>query len=342
MNAATPSLGSDLVQALREEGVGWQRFAPLLAGLTLFGLGAVFLRSNAAWALSLGLWLGHAATDGLCGLLARRHRASIEWLLLALLLGAAMGWAAEQALAPQAMAAADRLTRAWLHLGFGAAMLGVPLLQGLRRLRVLRRSEQERARLRAELQMLQAQIEPHFLFNTLATLRSFVRQGSDRALPLLDAVTGLLETTLERVRQDEAATLGQECQIVEHYLAIMALRLGERLRYRVDVDAPLLDLPMPPLMLQPLVENAVQHGIEPSEGGGEVLLRAERSDGRLLLRVANSGRPLTGAATSPTGHGLALANLGQRLQALHGDRAHLSLATNAAGLTEATLTLPLP
>ena len=216
----------------------------------------------------------------------------------------------------------------------------MPLLQGLRRLRALRRVEQERARLRAELQMLQAQIEPHFLFNTLATLRSFVRQGSARALPLLDAVSGLLETSLERVRQADASTLGQECQIVEHYLAIMALRLGERLSYRLDVDAALLDLPLPPLMLQPLVENAIQHGIEPSEGGGHIELRAEQHAGHLQLCVTNSGQPLTGAA--PSGHGLALANLRQRLQALHGDLASLSLATNPQGLTEATLLLPLP
>jgi hypothetical protein len=335
-----PTLSGDLAQALKEEGVGWHRPAPLLLGAALFAVAALFLREQAAWALSLGLWLGHAVTDGLGGLLARSRRAAPLGLPLALLLGAALGWAVEQALVLDAMTAAERLTRAWLHLGFGAALLGLPLLQGLRRLRAVRRLEQERARLRAELQMLQAQIEPHFLFNTLATLRSFVRQGSARALPLLDAVSGLLETTLERVRQNEGATLGQECQIVEHYLAIMALRLGERLRYRLDVDPALLDLPLPPLMLQPLVENAIQHGIEPSEHGGLVELQAERRGSQLRLQVLNSGQPLTGDA--PSGHGLALANLRQRLQALHGDLAALNLSTNADGLTEASLTLPLP
>jgi len=345
LSTAAPTLGSDLAQALLEEGVGWQRAAPLLAGLALFGLAVPWLREQPAWALSLGLWLGHAATDGLVGLLGRRlrpeHRVALPSLLfLALLLGAMLGWNVEQLLTQALLSGNDRITRAWLHFSFGALMLGLPLLQGLRRLRAVRRVEQERARLRAELQMLQAQIEPHFLFNTLATLRSFVRQGSDRALPLLDAVSGLLETTLERVRQAEDSTLGQECQIVEHYLAIMALRLGGRLSYRIDVDAALLALPLPPLMLQPLVENAIQHGIEPSEGGGTLQLRAESGAGRLLLRVINSGLALTGV--TPAGHGLALANLRRRLQALHGDRAGLQLATNADGLTEATLTLPLP
>ena len=347
MSPAEPSLGSELAQALTEEGVGWRSPRPLLAGLALFGLTAPWLHIHPAWALSAGLWLGHAATDGLCGPLGRRTRPQDHALLpvvlcMALLLGAALGWGVEQALTPDPLTGADRLTRFWLHLSFGAALLGLPLTQGLRRLRALRRVEQERARLRAELQMLQAQIEPHFLFNTLATLRSFVRQGSARALPLLDAVSGLLETTLERVRQDEASTLGQECQVVEHYLAIMALRLGDRLRYRLDVDAALHTLSLPPLMLQPLVENAIQHGIEPSEDGGHVLLQAERADGRLRLRVINSGRPLAGADGPPSGHGLALANLRQRLQTLHGDRAGLRLVTNAEGLTEATLTMPLP
>ena len=344
MSRPTSQLGGDLALALHEEGLGW-RPVPLLAGVAAFGLAALAWRGHSAWSLSLALWLGHAATDGLCGLLARRaqagHRATLPGLLLlALLLGAALGWAAEQALSLRVMTPDERLTRAWLHLGFGGLMLGLPLLQGLRRLRAVRRVEQERSRLRAELQMLQAQIEPHFLFNTLATLRSFVRQGSSRALPLLDAVSGLLETTLERVRQTEGSTLGQECQIVEHYLAIMALRLGERLSYRIDVDTALLALPLPPLMLQPLVENAIHHGIEPSESGGQVLLQARQADGALHLSVSNSGSPLTDAP--PSGHGLALANLRQRLQALHGDRAGLRLATNASGLTEASLTLPLP
>ena len=334
------TLGHELAQALREEGVGWHRPRRLLVGaLALLALALSLQRWPQAVPLTVGLLLGHATTDGLCGLLARRRRTALELLLMALLLGATVGWAAEQALATQAMTAADRLTRAWLHLGFGAVMLGLPLLQGLRRLRALRRVEQDRARLRAELQMLQAQIEPHFLFNTLATLRSFIRQGSDQSLPLLDAVSSLFDIALTRARQTES-TLGQECQIVEHYLAIMALRLGGRLRWRLDVDDALQDLPLPPLMLQPLVENAIQHGIEPSEAGGEVLLQARRDGGRLRLSVSNGGCPLQPGA-EPAGHGVALANLRQRLRALHGDDATLTLATNAAGLTEATLTLPI-
>jgi len=331
-------LGSELAQALREEGMGWQRPGPLLAGLLLFALTAVWWRGHPAWALSLGLWAGHALTDGLCGLLAGRRRFTLLLLPPAWLTGSLLGWALEQALTAETMDPAQRLTRLWLHLGFGAVLLALPLLQGLRRVRAVRRVEQERARLRAELQRLQAQIEPHFLFNTLATLRSFVRQGSAQALPLLDALSAMLETTLERVRQTDNSTLGQECEVVSHYLSIMALRLGPRLRYRLDVDEALRDLPLPPLMLQPLVENAIKHGIEPCEAGGELLLQARHEKGLLRLSITNSGQPLEAAGT--TGHGLALVNLRQRLQALHGDLAGLQLTRTAQGLTEAVLILP--
>jgi hypothetical protein len=335
--------GADLAQVLNEDGLGWRRAFPLLAGVGAFLVTAPWLREHPAWALSLGLWLGHAVTDGLSGWLGRRLTGGRELglpllLFLGLLLGATLGWATEMALTTAVLKAGDRLTRLWLHVGFGAALIGVPLLQGLRRVRALRRVEQERALLRAELMLLQAQIEPHFLFNTLATLRSFVRQGSERALPLLDAITGLLESTLERLRQHEHSTLGEECQMVQHYLAIMALRLGDRLAYRLDVDATLHGVRLPPLMLQPLVENAIRHGIECSEAGGTVHLDATVSEGRVRLSVTNSGGPL--AATSASGHGMAVMNLRQRLEALYGGRASLTLATNAAGLTEATLLLP--
>ncbi len=341
----TTTLGHELAQAARDEGLGWQRCGPLLAGLLFFATTAAWLRGEPGWALSLGLWVGHAASDGLCGALARRWRTDRPevlppLLLSALLLGTLLGWAVEQAVTATPFTPEARLTRAWLHFAFGAVMLAWPLLLGLRRLRAVRRVEQERARLRAELQMLQAQIEPHFLFNTLATLRSFVRQGSAQALPMLDAVSGLLETSLDRVRQTDGTTLGQELQVVSHYLAILELRLGERLRWRIDVDPALHALPLPPLMLQPLVENALQHGIEPSEPGGEVELQARRAGRQLQLVVRNTGLPL--ASSTPPGHGLALANLRQRLQALHGDAAGLTLASDAQGATLATLTLPLP
>lgn len=335
----------DLAQVLNEDGVGWHRVFPLLAGAGVFLMTAPWLREHPAWALSLGLWAGHGITDGLSGWIGRHgspalHRRLPLLLVLALMAGASLGWALELEMTTAVLDGSDRITRFWLHLGFGAALIGLPLLQGLRRVRALRRVEQERALLRAELMLLQAQIEPHFLFNTLATLRSFVRQGSDRALPLLDAITGLLEGTLERLRQHEHSTLGEEVEMLRHYLAIMAMRLGDRLVHRIEVDAALHSVRLPPLMLQPLVENAIRHGIECSEDGGQVHVSAHVVDDQLRLHITNSGGAFH--APSNVGHGMALTNLRQRLQALYGDRASLVLAAKPDGLTEATLILPHP
>ncbi len=343
------SWSHDLVQVLSEEGVGWYRVLPLLAGASLFMMTAPWCRDHPAWALSLGLWVGHGITDGLSGWMGRRrprglHRRLPLLLVLALIVGASLGWTLELAMTTAVLDGSDRTTRFWLHLGFGAALIGLPLLQGLRRVRALRRVEQERALLRAELMLLQAQIEPHFLFNTLATLRSFVRQKSALALPLLDAITGLLEGTLERLRHHEHSTLGEELEMVRHYLAIMAMRLGDRLVHRIAVDHALHGFRLPPLMLQPLVENAIRHGIECSEAGGRVDVEAHVVEDQLRLHVTNSGSPLnaTSSASVNTGHGMALPNLRQRLQALYGDRASLILATHPDGRTEATLLLPHP
>lgn len=339
----------DLAQVLNEDGVGWYRVLPLLAGASFFMMTAPWCREHPAWALSLGLWAGHGVTDGLSGWMGRHGSPGLRrrlpmLLTMALMAGASLGWAVELTMTTAVLDGSDRITRFWLHLGFGAALIGLPLLQGLRRVRALRRVEQERALLRAELMLLQAQIEPHFLFNTLATLRSFVRQGSERALPLLDAITGLLEGTLERLRHHEHSTLGEELEMVRHYLAIMALRLGDRLMHRIEVDPALHGFQLPPLMLQPLVENAIRHGIECSEAGGRVHVDAHVVDDQLRLHVTNSGSPVnaTSSASANTGHGMALTNLRQRLQALYGDRASLILATHPDGLTEATLLLPHP
>jgi len=219
-------------------------------------------------------------------------------------------------------------------------MLGVPLVQTWRRRQALHRVVEERARLLAQLQALQAQIEPHFLFNTLAVLRSLVRTGSGQALPLLDGLTGFLEAVLPDVRTLES-TLGREVRIVEQYLAIMALRLGTRLRYRLDVPTALAGKAMPPLLLQPLVENALRHGIEPAEAGGEVVVEASAQAGRLVVTVRNTGAMPGAAPAAPAtaGHGLALDNLRQRLDTMFGTAATFELIIGPHH-TQARLLLP--
>lgn len=200
----------------------------------------------------------------------------------------------------------------------------------------MQQAQAEKAQLLAELQSLQAQIEPHFLFNTLATLRSMVRQKSPAALTLLDRISEFLETVLPRVR-DGHSTLGRELNIVQQYLSIMQLRLGSRLRFDVDTAKLPLDIAMPSLLLQPLVENAIAHGIEPSECGGEIRVTAERIGRLLKIRVFNTGTPL---GDSTQQHGMALKNLAERLQVLYDDDASFELLSNSDG-TAAVLTFPV-
>lgn len=325
----------------------------LLLGAAGFGLSGLLWSAHPAWALGLSLWIGcviaHLALV-LSGQLLRRPLSRQGWGLglpllgACLIAGAGVAWQVDMGLSAALQHAADRpsdpLARATLHLGFVGLLLGMPLVQTVRRQAALRRVEAERARVQAELQMLQAQIEPHFLFNTLATLRSLVRQQSDQALPLLDHMTGFLEAVLPQLREPQSS-LGRELKILTEYLAIMSLRLQPRLRYRIEVPEALLSTPLPPLLLQPLVENAVLHGVEPCEQGGELTLSACREGSNLLLRVFNTGAPLLHAAPAGVqqGQGLALDNLRQRLQALYGGAAQFQLATVDGG-TEACLRLP--
>lgn len=338
--------GAGANEALDEE-FGWRgRWPVLLLGAASFGFSGPAWSLHPAWPLALGLWLGYCLAHGLAGLLSRllrpqRWSVALGLLLAALLGGALSGWRLEQALQSGTQVADTPQVRLLLHLAFVGLLLLPPLAQAALRRRALRKLEAERARVQAELQLLQAQIEPHFLFNTLATLRSLVRQQSSDALPLLDRMTAFLQAVLPEVRTP-LSSLGRELTIVEQYLAIMALRMGPRLRYRIEATSALRALPLPPLLLQPLVENALLHGIEPNETGGEILLQAHAEGGELRLLVANGGAPLTTGSTpaAAAGHGLALRNLEQRLHALYGGHAHFSLRPGTQG-TEAWLCLPL-
>ncbi len=338
-----PHLHGDAADALRDEFLWRGRRLVMLDGALAFAATYPLFHTRPAWSLALSLWLeyclAYALTTGFTQLLRPRHwLIALSLLTLCVVLGAAAGWWLEMGLRPDAVAASAQPARMGLHLAFCALLLFTPVAQAAMRQRALQKLEAERARVQAELQMLQAQIEPHFLFNTLATLRSLVRQRSDDALPLLDRISGFLEAVLPQVRQTQS-TLGRELHIVDQYLGILAMRLGSRLSYRNEVDETLHSLPLPPLLLQPLVENAIVHGIEPCEAGGSIALQARVQEQALAITVTNTGRALDPA--SPTaGHGVALDNLRSRLRALHGERASFSLHSSPVG-TDATLTLPL-
>ena len=194
------------------------------------------------------------------------------------------------------------------------------------------RAEQERdasARqlTQARLTLLQAQIQPHFLFNTLAALQHWVGVGDARAAPLLRALTSFLRGSTELMLRPEV-TLAEECAMVAHYLAIMQMRLGDRLRFSIDVAPDCAAQALPPGLVITLVENAVEHGIEPQLRGGEVKLVARREGGTFELRVLDDG---PGLSPGDTREGVGLANSRERLRHQFGARAELTLANRDDG-----------
>lgn len=206
------------------------------------------------------------------------------------------------------------------------------------RRRRLAEEAQARREAEAHLKLLQAQIEPHFLFNTLANVGSLIDSDPPRARRLLDRLNDWLRAALARTR-GEQATLGDELALLDNWLAILAERFGPRLAWTVDADAEVRALPFPPMLLQPLVENAIRHGIEPKVGGGRLTIAARRQPEQLTIEVRDDGAGLAGASANP-GLGTGLANVRDRLAALYGARARLGLRANVDGGTTATLELP--
>jgi signal transduction histidine kinase len=198
-------------------------------------------------------------------------------------------------------------------------------------------SETERRALEAQLKLLQAQIEPHFLFNTLANVGSLIDSDPAAARRLLDRLNDWLRVALARARSDHA-TLDDELDMLENYLEILKVRFGDRLRWRVEADAAARAVRFPPMLLQPLVENAVRHGIEPKVGGGDLCITAQLEAGRLQLAVQDDGVGL--GETSSGGAGLS--NVRARLAALYGDAGRLTLESNPAGGVTARMEFPLP
>ena len=201
--------------------------------------------------------------------------------------------------------------------------------------RKLLHSENERREVEAQLKLLQAQIEPHFLFNTLANVSSLIERDPALAKRLLERLIEWLRIALARARS-ERATLGDELGMLGNLLEIMTVRFGERLRWHIDAAPELQQLSFPPMLLQPLVENALRHGIEPKIGGGEIRIRASRTGEDLCVEVADTGNGLLEGPGSGTG----LTNIRARLAALFGEAGRLNLTINDAGGVTATLTLP--
>ncbi|WP_295754657.1 sensor histidine kinase [Undibacterium sp.] len=193
----------------------------------------------------------------------------------------------------------------------------------------------------AQLRLLQGQIEPHFLFNTLANVQSLMDRDTPRAKLMLETFTDYLRASLGQLR-DTDSTLAAELAMVRSYLILMQIRMEDRLRFEIDVSDEALAAALPPLLLQPLVENAIEHGLEPKIEGGSVRISAQVVDGRLDIGVIDDGLGLdTHESHRPRkrGNGIALSNTRERLRTRYGDQAALSLTPQTVGV-QASLSIP--
>jgi two-component system, LytTR family, sensor kinase len=197
----------------------------------------------------------------------------------------------------------------------------------------------------AQLQALRMQLNPHFLFNTLNAVSSLMLKDVNSANRMIVRLGDLLRLTLE-MRNDQEVPLQQELDFLRRYVEIEQIRFGDLLKVKMDVEPAALDATVPNLILQPLVENAIRHAIEPQTAGGQIELRCVRSNGSLLLQVSDNGRGLNSAKTDPdhpsnqARERIGLNNTRQRLQKLYGDGQSFELVENPAGGMTANILIP--
>ena len=199
----------------------------------------------------------------------------------------------------------------------------------------MRREALERELAEARLAVMQAQVEPHFLFNTLANVRRLFQTDPAAAHAMLAHLSRYLGAMLPRMRKTDS-TLGHELALALAYLSVQQIRMGPRLTFRADVPETLEALPFPPMMLVTLVENAIRHGLNPLPEGGEVRIQARASEGKLRVQVIDTGAGLS----ESSGPGVGLANIRARLTTLYGGHARILLAQNPGRGVIATLELP--
>jgi two-component sensor histidine kinase len=201
--------------------------------------------------------------------------------------------------------------------------------------------EAQRRASEARLKLLESQLEPHMLFNTLANLRALIGTDPERAIAMLDRLNDFLRATLKASRSEATSgrhTLSDEFARLRDYLELMAVRMGPRLRYALELPEALSSQSVPPLLLQPLVENSIRHGLEPSVGGGEIRVIARRGASGLELEVSDTG---VGCEAEPAA-GFGLSQVRERLATAYPGQARLLWHSAPGAGTRALLTLPLP
>jgi hypothetical protein len=189
----------------------------------------------------------------------------------------------------------------------------------------------------AKMAAMQAQIEPHFLFNTLASIDHLIETDPPRASQMQKNLIALLRASMPAMR-DRATSLGRELDVVRPYLEILKVRMGERLQAQVSVPEGLYSADFPPMMLQSLVENAIKHGLEPKAEGGALSVTAEVVHGKLAVAVADTGVGFARAATAGTGMGLQ--NIRERLKLIYADAGELRIADNTPSGTRVSIVVP--
>jgi signal transduction histidine kinase len=206
------------------------------------------------------------------------------------------------------------------------------------------RSEAQRLATEAQLRLLRAQLEPHMLFNTLANLRSLVRDDAQQAELMIDQLITYLRSALSASRT-EASTLAKEFAQLRAYLDIMSLRMGPRLRFDLDLPAELEQVAVPPMLLQPLVENAIKHGLEPKVGAGSIGVIARQSGSGVEISVTDTGLGMgtpeeTGLEDDATRGGYGLQHVRERLRACYGANATLTLSPQQPTGMRASVRIP--
>jgi sensor histidine kinase YesM len=204
--------------------------------------------------------------------------------------------------------------------------------------RIAELAQAERNLSDANLRALQAQIEPHFLFNTLANVHTLIDISPEKAKAMLEALDGLLRSSLNKTRAQKT-TLGEEFAMAQRYLDILKIRMDDRLQVSLQLDPSLSQFELPPLSLQPLIENAINHGLEPKiDGGSLAVTAAHTSDGAVVLTVSDTGLGMPDTGTSqPKGTGIGTTNVRDRLTSFFGSRASLEFTRNTPTGTIATI-----
>lgn len=246
------------------------------------------------------------------------------------------------------MRVAPKLLIGGLIAGMVYAVLMVSIVQyrrgqlQRRNEQLVRQAQQERMGRQladAKLKLMQAQVEPHFLFNTLASVQQLAENKAPEAAQLTAQLITFLRAGLASLREDNT-TLARDFKAIDAYLTIMKTRMAERLEFELDLPDSLGDIIVPPAMLISLVENAIKHGVEPHPDGGKISVMARSENERLLLTVSDTGLGITQASPA-AGGGFGLDNIRQRLRVLYANRAKLNVSENVPHGFVAVIDMPL-